>query len=223
MHRWAWAASWQSCCSSAWSKSILASHHWGWWSQDFVTGWEFQGGGSNFRLSQIFNTFFYILTLGYWSRRILVTWRFILPFSKWGFQKFPHLALLFPPQSLPPPRNLRKESEQKESEVGQSCLTLCDTVNCNLPDSSVHGIPQARILAWVAISFSRGSSWLRRTSQTANPTLSQDILLQDFYSSFQLLYFLNLVQNQGGKKTKQNNIYWAPVNTIKKKLISSCD
>ena len=42
--------------------------------------------------------------------------------------------------------------------VTQSCLTLCDTMDCSPPDSSVHGILQARILEWVAIPFSRGSS-----------------------------------------------------------------
>ena len=40
----------------------------------------------------------------------------------------------------------------------QSCPTLCDPMDCSLPDSSVHGISQARILEWVAISSSRGSS-----------------------------------------------------------------
>ena len=39
--------------------------------------------------------------------------------------------------------------------VAQSCLTLCDPINCSLPGSSVHGILQARILEWVAISFSK--------------------------------------------------------------------
>ena len=43
-------------------------------------------------------------------------------------------------------------------EVTQSCLTLCDPMDSNLPGSSVHGIFQTRILEWVAISFSRGSS-----------------------------------------------------------------
>ena len=38
--------------------------------------------------------------------------------------------------------------------VAQSCLTLCDPIDCSPPDSSVHGILQARILEWVAISFS---------------------------------------------------------------------
>jgi len=43
------------------------------------------------------------------------------------------------------------------SEVLQLCLTLCDPMNCSLPGSSIHGIFQARILEWVAISFSRRS------------------------------------------------------------------
>ena len=42
--------------------------------------------------------------------------------------------------------------------VAQSCLTLCDPMDCSPPGSSVHGILQARILGWVAISLSRGSS-----------------------------------------------------------------
>jgi len=45
-----------------------------------------------------------------------------------------------------------------ESEVTQSCPTLCDPRDCNLSGSSVHAIFQARILEWVAISFSRGPS-----------------------------------------------------------------
>ena len=42
--------------------------------------------------------------------------------------------------------------------VSQSCLILCDSLDCSLPGSSVHGIFQARILEWVAISSSMGSS-----------------------------------------------------------------
>jgi len=45
--------------------------------------------------------------------------------------------------------------------VSKLCLTLCNLMECSLPGPSVHGISQARILDWVAISFSRGSSWLR--------------------------------------------------------------
>ena len=43
------------------------------------------------------------------------------------------------------------------SEVAQSSLTLFDPMDCSLPGSSVHGIFQAKVLEWVAISFSRGS------------------------------------------------------------------
>ena len=43
---------------------------------------------------------------------------------------------------------------KSESEVTQSCPTLSDTMDCNLPDSSVHEIFQARVLEWVAIALS---------------------------------------------------------------------
>ena len=47
------------------------------------------------------------------------------------------------------------------SEIAQLCPTLCDPVDCSLPGSCIHGILQARILEWVAISFSTESSRLR--------------------------------------------------------------
>ena len=43
----------------------------------------------------------------------------------------------------------------------QSCLTLPNPMECSCPGSSVHGILQARMQTWVAISFSRGSSQLK--------------------------------------------------------------
>ena len=43
----------------------------------------------------------------------------------------------------------------------QLCPTLCNPMHCNPPGSSVHGILQARILEWVAMPSSRGSSGLR--------------------------------------------------------------
>ena len=45
-----------------------------------------------------------------------------------------------------------------ESEVAQLYLTLWDPMDCSLSGSSVHGIFQARLLEWIAISFSKGSS-----------------------------------------------------------------
>ena len=43
---------------------------------------------------------------------------------------------------------------KSESEVAQSCLTLCDPMDCSLPGSSVHGIFQAGVLEWGAFDFS---------------------------------------------------------------------
>ena len=53
----------------------------------------------------------------------------------------------------------------KWSEVCQSCPALCGPMDCSLPGSAVHGIFQARILEWAAISFSRGSSQPRDRTQ----------------------------------------------------------
>ena len=51
-----------------------------------------------------------------------------------------------------------------------SSVTLCDPMYCSLPGFSLHGIIPARILEWVAVSFSRGSS--RPRDQTAVPALA---------------------------------------------------
>ena len=59
-------------------------------------------------------------------------------------------------------------SHPYSSEVVQSCLTLCDPVDCSLLGSSVHGIFQARVLEWVAISFCRGSSQPRDWTHLSN-------------------------------------------------------
>ena len=47
---------------------------------------------------------------------------------------------------------------KSESEVAQSCSTLCDPIDCSLPGSAVYGIFQAIVLEWIAVSFSRESS-----------------------------------------------------------------
>ena len=54
-----------------------------------------------------------------------------------------------------------------ESEVAQSCPALCGLMDCSPPGSSVHGIVQARVLEWVAISFSRASSQPRDQAQVS--------------------------------------------------------
>ena len=57
--------------------------------------------------------------------------------------------------------------KKSENEVTQ-CSTLCDPMDCSLPGSSVHGIFQARILEWVAIFFSRGSSGSRDQTRVSH-------------------------------------------------------
>ena len=63
---------------------------------------------------------------------------------------------------------------ESESEVAQLCPTLCYPVDCSPPGSSIHGIFQARVLKWVAISFSRGSS--QRGIKPWSPALQADTL-----------------------------------------------
>ena len=56
----------------------------------------------------------------------------------------------------------------EKREIAQLCPTLCDPMDCSPPGSSVHGIFQPRILEWVAISFSRGSSWPRDRTRVSH-------------------------------------------------------
>ena len=86
----------------------------------------------------------------------------------------------------------------KWSEVARSCPTLCDPIDCSLPGSSVHGILQARILKWVVMPSSRGSSrprgwiqvscitgrfftfWATREAQRADSCLHDGISCEDY-------------------------------------------
>ena len=82
--------------------------------------------------------------------------------------------------------------------VTQSCPTLCYPMDCSPPGSSVHGISQVRILEWVAISFSRGSSQPRDQTQTSCITGrfftilyqgSQDTLSCIYFTLIFIIYF----------------------------------
>ena len=57
--------------------------------------------------------------------------------------------------------------EMKVKVNVKSCPTLCNPMDCSLSGSSVHGIFQARVLEWFAISFSRGSSQPRNRTQVS--------------------------------------------------------
>ena len=71
---------------------------------------------------------------------------------------------------LPLPSPLYIFSSVQFRSVAQLCPTLCDPMDCRLPGSSVHGIFQARILEWGAISFFRGSA--RPKDRTVSPELA---------------------------------------------------
>ena len=71
-------------------------------------------------------------------------------------------------------RNINNLRYADESEVIQSCLTLSYPMDCSLRGSSIHEIFQARVLEWVAISFSRGSSPPK--DEPRSPALQADAL-----------------------------------------------
>ena len=88
-----------------------------------------------------------------------------------------------------------QEKKWKVKElVAQSCLTLCDPMDCSLPGSSVRRILQARILEWVAIPFSRESSSPR--SETWVSWIGRWVL--DGLSHERPNYFLRFITSPDG-------------------------
>ena len=87
--------------------------------------------------------------------------------------------------------------------VAQSCPTLCDPMDCSPPGSSVHEIFQARILEWVAISFSRGSSQPRDwtwVSCTAGRFFTN-------WATREAMYMKSIVLIIIAKSWKQHNVH----------------
>ena len=82
---------------------------------------------------------------------------------------------------------------ESEREVIQLCPTFCDPMDCSLPGSSVpvHGIFQARVLEWVAISFSRNIT--EQYTKPENFTCKIKIL-NFFFAAPQLINFLASLQ-----------------------------
>ena len=100
-----------------------------------------------------------------------------LPFPSLGDLPHRRIKPLFPAlaggffTSEPPgkPKNMYMYMNMYQfSPVAQSCPTLCNPMDCSPPGSSIHGILQARILEWVAISSSRGSSRPRDRTQVSH-------------------------------------------------------
>ena len=113
--------------------------------------------------------------------------------------------------------------------VSQLCLTLCNPMDCSLPGSSVHGILEIRILEWVAIPFSRGSSQPRDQTWVSciagrffTIWATREALLQcisrphfiHFFSKYFLSTLLGVMHRDA--KTKNNNslAFWSKAWTI---------
>ena len=78
-------------------------------------------------------------------------------------------------------------SEKKESKVAQSCLTLCDPMDCSPPGSSVQGILQARILEWVvycSVSPSIMSDSLHPVDCNCQAPPFMEFFRQEYWSGF---------------------------------------
>ena len=58
---------------------------------------------------------------------------------------------------------------KRESEAAQSCLTLCNPMDCSLPGSSIHGIFQARVLEWGAIPTNPLATWCEELTHLRRP------------------------------------------------------
>ena len=71
-----------------------------------------------------------------------------------------------------------RSSESVKVLVAQSCPTLGDPMDCKLSGSSVHGILQTRIMAWVSVPFSR-ESFRPRDIEPGSPALQADSLLSE--------------------------------------------
>ena len=119
--------------------------------------------------------------------RALTRWTFLSEVMSLLFNTLSRLVIAFLPRSkylliswLQSPSAVTLEPKKIKSvpvpkiipiewvKVAQSCPTLCNPMDCSLPGSSVHRILQARILKWVTIPFSRGSSQPRDQTQVSH-------------------------------------------------------
>ena len=114
---------------------------------------------------------------------------------------------------------LRKE----ETEVTQSCPTLCDPMDCSLAGSSLHGIFQVRILEWVAISFSRGSFQPRDRTQVSRIEgrlftvwATRETLYIYIYGDGS--YPVSLISNRTFLPSQVTAVHWNKNSTTGKKL-----
>ena len=92
--------------------------------------------------------------------RLLFTWMFGKVHGTWRFGDLVSILWGIYPE-------VQLVDHKVKVLVAQSCLRLCNSMDCSPPGSSVHGMLQAKLLEWVAIPFSRESSWPRNWIQVS--------------------------------------------------------
>ena len=93
--------------------------------------------------------------------------------------------------------------------LAQLCLTLCSPTDCSPPAYSVHGMLQARILKYIAVSFSRGSS--RSRDWTQSPALQVDSLLSEPPRKLSKNSYNSVIERQmipSNKREKTTDTTW---------------
>ena len=104
-----------------------------------------------------------------------------------------------------------------------SCVQLCDSMDCSPSGSSAHGIFQAGILEWVAIPFSRESSWPRNQTQGPNPGLlhCRQILYPLSHQGSPILRLTGWLMKQDFIDIIAHNFWW--LQTTLPLAFESCD
>jgi len=103
--------------------------------------------------------------------------------------------------------------------VAQSCPTLCNPTDCSPPGSSVHGILQARILEWIAISFSRGPSQPRDQTHVSYVLLHWQVGSLPLVPPGKVVRWRSCLQN-GSRALR--NVASALVNSLTSDCFPSC-
>ena len=106
--------------------------------------------------------------------------------------------------------NLFYCEKKKKSEVTQSCPALCDPMDCSLPCSSLHGIFQARVLEWVAISFSSSEGLCFFAKMIHVTFLIFFSLICYFFNSF-----VANVTYDADEKDSSENIWWWEIGLLR--------
>ena len=131
-------------------------------------------------------------------------------FDPWSWNYILHTARKTRCNQINKLKIFKNKSGRSEVKVTQLCPTLWDSMDCSPPGSSVHGILQARILEWVAISYSRGSS--RPRSNPGLPHCRQILyhLSHEGNTAFPMYEHVSIQKDKDVERSKINSWEWSP-------------